>query len=367
MSHAEFPVKRRRVDPPSPAESTSPEKQSSPSIAVADPAMMDDRGDTASLTDSARAHSYENGLRYHGYRPGIYAFPNDETEQERDQLAHQLSYEMCGESHFIAPVEQWLERGAEVLDLGTGIGIWCEELADKYPRSSFEGIDLSPIQSSEVPPNVRFYVDDMEHEQGWDFDGRTFDYIHLRHTLHSVHNRPELLKRVLECVSRLVQAKSASLTTASHLKPGGYFEVQEFECNLRCDDNTCPEGNDYALREWFVHLASGLSARGVDLYSITSVADEMRALGFTAVTEHSRKCPVGSWPADESLRFCGGLLRESLLAGLGGLSARPFAALTWERPRLEVFLLRVRESIKTTGYHAYMPFRTVCGRKPLSD
>ncbi|KAM0274853.1 hypothetical protein ACHAQH_007812 [Verticillium albo-atrum] len=348
MPHAEFPEKRRRMDPPSPAESSVQEKSTSPPIAVADRVIMDEPGDTASLTDSAKAHCYENGLRYHGYRPGIYAFPNDETEQERDQLAHRLSYEMCDERYFLAPVEQWLEKGAEVLDLGTGIGIWCEELADKYPRSSFEGIDLSPIQSSEVPPNVRFYVDDMEHEQGWDFDGRTFDFIHLRHTLHSVHNRPELLSRVFD-----------------HLKPGGYFEVQEIECTLRCDDKTCPADNDYALREWFGHLASGLSARGADLHGIAHVAAEMRVAGFTSVTEHSRKCPVGSWPADENLRFCGGLLRESLLAGLRGLSARPFAALEWERPRLEVFLLRVRESIKTTGFHAYLPFRTVWARKPL--
>ncbi|KAM0322256.1 hypothetical protein ACHAQA_009544 [Verticillium albo-atrum] len=345
MAHAECPEKRRKINPPSPAETVLPEA-ASPPIAVADHAVVEEFGDTASLTDSARAHSYENGLRYHGYRPGIYAFPNDETEQERDQLAHRLSYEMCDDRHFLAPVEQCLEKGAEVLDLGTGIGIWCEE--HRYPRSSFEGIDLSPIQSSEVPPNVRFYVDDMEHEQGWDFDGRTFDFIHLRHTLHSVRDRPELLKRVYD-----------------HLKPGGYFEVQEFECTLRCDDNTCPEGDDYALREWFELLANGLAARGADLFGIQSVAAEMRTAGFSCVTEHSRKCPVGTWPADEKLRFCGGLLRESLLAGLRGLSARPFTALGWERPRLEVFLLRVRESVKTTGFHAYMPFRTVWGRKPL--
>lgn len=71
-------------------------------------------------------------------------------------------------------------------------------MADKYPSSSFEGIDLSPIQSVEVPPNVQFYVDDMEHEHGWDFEGRKFDFIFLRNTLNSVRNRPELLRRVYE-------------------------------------------------------------------------------------------------------------------------------------------------------------------------
>lgn len=71
-------------------------------------------------------------------------------------------------------------------------------MADSYPNTSFEGIDLSPIQSLEVPPNVQFYVDDMEHEQGWDFDGRKFDFIFIRNTINSVRNRAELMRRAYE-------------------------------------------------------------------------------------------------------------------------------------------------------------------------
>jgi hypothetical protein len=39
--------------------------------------------DTTSLASSILNYQYENGRRYHAYRAGSYAMPNDETEQER--------------------------------------------------------------------------------------------------------------------------------------------------------------------------------------------------------------------------------------------------------------------------------------------
>lgn len=74
--------------------------------------------DTRSLTDSIRKHIVEGGLRYHAYHAGKYAFPNDETEQYRDDLKHNLTIHLCDGEYFFAPVHRRLEEGAEVLDLG---------------------------------------------------------------------------------------------------------------------------------------------------------------------------------------------------------------------------------------------------------
>ncbi|ROT42525.1 hypothetical protein SODALDRAFT_326688 [Sodiomyces alkalinus F11] len=189
----------------------------------------------------------------------------------------------------------------------------------------------------------------MEHEQGWNLDGNKFDFIHLRHTLHSVRNMPELFRRAYE-----------------HLKPGGYFEVQEVETKVRCDDGTVPPGNDYALRAWLDAVAAGLRVRGgSDLRGISYATAEMRAAGFEAVEELSRKCPVGAWAADERRRVCGGLLAESLIGGIWGLSARPLAAIGWTRPQIEMLLVTVRDHVRNPRHHAYMNFLTVYGRKPL--
>lgn len=77
-----------------------------------------DDDDTRSLSESIRGHIIRGGLRYHAYHAGKYAFPNDETEQYRDDLKHTLTLHLCDERAFFAPVEDVLANGAEVLDLG---------------------------------------------------------------------------------------------------------------------------------------------------------------------------------------------------------------------------------------------------------
>lgn len=75
--------------------------------------------DTQSLTASIRQHIVDGGLRYHAYHAGQYAFPNDEPEQRRDDLKHDLTLHLCDGNYFLAPIRDRLdEGGAEVLDLG---------------------------------------------------------------------------------------------------------------------------------------------------------------------------------------------------------------------------------------------------------
>lgn len=140
--------------------------------------------------------------------------------------------------------------------------------------------------------------------------------------------------------------------------------MQEFECTVGCDDNSVPEGTSYAFQAWLETLADGMAVRGSNLMGIRSVATEMVAAGFKSVKDERRKCPIGSWPADPQRRFCGTLLANCILTGLKGLSARPFAALGWKPAEVELFLVGVREHLKTTAFHAYLPLRTVHGQKP---
>lgn len=73
-------------------------------------------------------------------------------------------------------------------------------MADVYPNSTFHGMDLSPIQPDWVPQNVLFVVDDIEHEGGWTYPDNKFDYIHLRHTSHSIKDRKQLWERIYQWV-----------------------------------------------------------------------------------------------------------------------------------------------------------------------
>ncbi|KJZ78577.1 hypothetical protein HIM_01968 [Hirsutella minnesotensis 3608] len=312
---------------------------------------MDD--DSHSLTDSVRQHVVDGHLRYHAYHAGMYAFPNDETEQYCDNLKHSLIIHLCEGRYFYAPCREVFQKGAQILDLGTGTGKWCMEMADCYPNSRFHGMDLSPIQPDWVPENVEFFVDDIEHVNGWTYPDDTFDYIHIRHTLHSIKDRPELWKRVYD-----------------HLKPGGYVEVQEFQYVPACDDTSCD--GPYAWRDFLRYLEAGLEGLGSQLNSIQSAEDELRAAGFKQLRCQNLKCPVGPWAKKPKLRECGRLLREAIMWGLVGLSRRPFRdGLGWTPVQIEMFLVDVRkdmarESNGIPKFHSYFPFRSIYGRKPVS-
>jgi hypothetical protein len=78
---------------------------------------------SASLTSSVKDYSFENGRRYHKFREGAYNFPNDETEQDREDMKHAMIVNLCQVLHF-APIGEYPQQ---ILDIGTGTGIWCIE------------------------------------------------------------------------------------------------------------------------------------------------------------------------------------------------------------------------------------------------
>ncbi len=71
-------------------------------------------------------------------------------------------------------------------------------MADKYPSATVEGLDLSAIQPTYVPPNLKFIIDDIEEE--WVYNPNSYDYIHCRHVAQTIKNKPQLLERALRYV-----------------------------------------------------------------------------------------------------------------------------------------------------------------------
>lgn len=127
----------------------------------------------------------------------------------------------------------------QILDLGTGTGLWAIDLADEFPSALVIGTDLSPIQPSYIPANCRFYVDDFECE--WEFDQR-FSYIHTRGICGSVADWPRFFGQALQS-----------------LNPGGWLEMQEYQCWIFSDDGSMERAK--WVREW---------CRGIDEASIRS-------------------------------------------------------------------------------------------------
>jgi cyclopropane fatty-acyl-phospholipid synthase-like methyltransferase len=130
------------------------------------------------VRSSIYAYKEENGRRYHAYKEGAYFMPNDDAEQDRLIMQHRAMFLAAGGELHYAPLKEPVQN---VLDLGTGIGLWAIEMADKYPTAQVVGVDLSPIQPTWVPPNVKFEIDDVEDDWTWKSD--QFDLIYSQFML----------------------------------------------------------------------------------------------------------------------------------------------------------------------------------------
>lgn len=161
-----------------------------------DPGYESDRTSFAStsLSSSVRDYLFENGRRYHRFREGRYNFPNDEAEQDREDMKHACVKMLCQNRLHFAPIDQ--DHLQNILDIGTGTGIWAIEMGDEFPSANVLGIDLSPIQPDWVPSNVHFVVDDAESD--WVYPPNHFDYIHTRHTVMGIKDWPKLYRTALE-------------------------------------------------------------------------------------------------------------------------------------------------------------------------
>jgi len=65
-------------------------------------------------------YRFENGRRYHAYREGAYHLPNDDMEQDRLDMQHQIYRIALDGKLFLAPVKK--EDLQNILDVGCGTG-----------------------------------------------------------------------------------------------------------------------------------------------------------------------------------------------------------------------------------------------------
>jgi hypothetical protein len=63
-------------------------------------------------------------------------------------------------------------------------------VGDEYSGAEIIGIDLSPIQPTWVPPNVRFIIDDAELD--WIDAPNSLDMVHARHVCMTIKDWPRL-------------------------------------------------------------------------------------------------------------------------------------------------------------------------------
>ncbi|KAJ9219643.1 hypothetical protein DTO169C6_8017 [Paecilomyces variotii] len=294
---------------------------------------------SASLTSSVQDYRIENGRRYHAYRDGSYLLPNDEDESDRLDLAHELCLKAMGGKLFLAPISS-PER---VIDLATGTGIWAIDFADKFPTAEVIGNDLSPIQPSLVPPNLKFLVDDIEDE--WGYENTPFDFIHARYLCHSIKNFKKLIQQAYNCT-----------------KPGGYVEFQDWDCRIRSEDGSL---KGTALQRYYDAVLDAFEKAGYPASPGRYLEQWFREAGFVDIHAQKYPIPMSVWPKNKHYKELGAWLRIAVTEAFeGGAMAVLTRYETWKPEEVKVLAAGARNDLKNRDIHAIMDFWAVYGRKP---
>lgn len=178
----------------------------------------------------------ELGRTYHGYKEGTYLLPNDAVEQDRLDMQHMAWGAMMNGALSWAPIGEPLN----VLDIGTGTGIWAIEFAEKHPYATVLGTDLSQIQPHGIHPRVHWIQEDADDD--WVSFTMPFDYIHLRMMVTCFRDHRAVIQKIYD-----------------HLKPGGWVEYQEGGLDLWCEDASTL---GTAVHKWSFLMKAGAIALG---------------------------------------------------------------------------------------------------------
>jgi len=118
----------------------------------------------------------DHECRFHGLIDNPYPFPNDDEELVRLDELQFIVRAVYGRTVLVP-----LNRASSTLifDSGTGTGRWVIEAALQFPKSYVIGMDISPVQPTDVPENCEFRCGDVTDCLG-DFDAGSFDFVHSR-------------------------------------------------------------------------------------------------------------------------------------------------------------------------------------------
>ncbi|CCC14080.1 hypothetical protein SMACR_08391 [Sordaria macrospora] len=300
---------------------------------------------TASLSSSIYKYREVHGRTYHAEIGNAESWqPNDQRHVDAMEIwYHAVTLQMGGKL-FFSPLEQ--KKVNRALDIGTGLGLWAIDFADEFPNAEVIGTDVTPIQPSWVPPNVKFELDDCNKE--WTWPDNTFDFVNLRYLIGVVDDWDALFRNAYRVA-----------------KPGAYVESLVPGSYFLSDDGTVKEGS--SLDQWGRVFREG----GKRIGRTFSILEEdlqrkgMEAAGFVDIEFKDFRCPMGTWPSDKEEAEKALWQKFAVEADLEGyINYMWHSVLGWTADEAKAFARHLRRDINNPKIHGYMISRVVWGRKP---
>lgn len=214
------------------------------------------------------------------YREDVpYLLPKDLGEGDRLNFQH-YALRQALQGNFVVPLEK--KHVEHILDVGSGTGIWGQEMARQFPRAQVVGLDLEPPQTVSLaatatppPPNYRFQQGDVL--KGLPFQVPTFDFTHQRLLVFAIP-----AQQWPSVMSELVRVT----------RSGGWIELLELE-------------GFYSMGPFMTQadswLQQSLKRRGIELGIISTLDTILQQRAHVAGVQltHVHKqwldLPIGTW------------------------------------------------------------------------
>ncbi|KAF5023095.1 hypothetical protein F66182_4852 [Fusarium sp. NRRL 66182] len=299
---------------------------------------------TYSLSSSIFAYRTMHGRTYHSERgTASYWASNDEQASDSLDIAHHFTLLLLEDKLHLAPLKPDIQR---VLDIGTGTGIWAIDFADEHPSVEVVGTEISPIQPSWVPSNLRLEIEDCN--DSWTFRPDSFDFIHMRFMLGSITDWTATFKEAYTSCA-----------------PGGWVESYEVCSTMESDDDSIPDGT--AMKRWGEVFEEGgrRAGRSFSIIQEDTQRRSMEEAGFVNIHVEDLKAPVGGWHAEQRLKQVGHYMQAALERDYEGyLLFLACELLGWTEDQVRVFCAQLRREVRSGQHHPYFKQRIVYGQKP---
>ncbi|KAK7428429.1 hypothetical protein QQZ08_005048 [Neonectria magnoliae] len=302
---------------------------------------------TTSSTTSISSSIFEdqvviNGRTYQDAN-GRYWAPIDDEASEALEVLYITSMLLLDGKLHLAPLEE--HQVHNVLDIGTGTGMWAIDFADEYPEAKVIGTDISPIQPTRVPPNLRFEIEDFTLD--WTFHDDSADFIHMRFLRGSVPDWHALYKNAFRAT-----------------KPGGWIETHEDNPVFYTQDRPIEDGG--AIAQWGKLFLDGSEKLG---RTFTPIPDNLqveglKAAGFVDIHSQIYRVPIGKWPEDERLKKIGMMAELGISVDVQGHIGFMAHLCGWTSKEITVYCNWFRDELRSLTAHAFYYQQIVWGRKP---
>ncbi|MGH2479699.1 MAG: methyltransferase domain-containing protein, partial [Ktedonobacteraceae bacterium] len=212
------------------------------------------------ITPTASPQKGAPGRRFREDVP--YALPKDLEEGQRLNFQHYIIRYILRGNHAVL-LDQSVKN---ILDVGSGTGIWGHEIARAFPLARVYGLDLEPPHTISLaapaiamPDNYHFIQGNVL--KGLPFPDNMFDYVHQRLLFLGVpqNSWPAVISELLRVT-----------------RPGGWVEIYEA-------DILFPDAGP-ATRELNSWTSQFMRMRGVDTTQMRQLGNLFRQQGLLNVT-----------------------------------------------------------------------------------